>query len=633
MRTTFRPTAIILVLLLLAMPLTAAAPPTSGENLTISTNENWGEDAAMNGHVTVANGSTLTVSANITMGMDSSITVEEGGNLIVTNGALLSNGLNSGIRVNDFLATVSLNFGDIGQEGIVQLKFDHSIPIDTLFNITLGDTTVNASTSMQASGTTIIEFDANFSGENLVISFDSYYFTPTYLLWAKAIYGGGTIITQIAPEITNTSNAPLYWFQSGYDIIAHGSLSVISSQINGANITCEGLCNIEGSMLSGSAPISAATTATVTVSDATITGSRSDEDIILHDEASITYTNSQGTGGSTDGWIRLLSERVLQTNIPNGSLDITDLGYGKSDWNALTDSTGRVTLVSNDPTTEHKRIVEWMNGNGIVQQERGTITLSIGSSSSWGSYSTTVDAPATAFGTIDLPLPYLEVTTIQPEDITATVNRSIGAMVTVSNTGDVDTTANFRCYVDGNDADTKPSTLTATVAAGESKDIPIVWYMYKEGMQSLNCKAFLPATFSEIGDMVADLNGTTSDEVNWVYAEEIEETPYIIYIVAVLAFMGVALVAQRGVNKTYDEVPELPDDDEEEDEDEASEESPELEEKEEPEETEEPSEESPELEEKEDPEETEEPSDSIYDLVDESETEESEEEESEEDTD
>ena len=255
-----------------------------------------------------------------------------------------------------------------------------------------------------------------------------------------------------------------------------------------------------------------------------------------------------------------------------------------------------------------------MNGNGIVQQERGTITLSIGSSSSWGSYSTTVDAPATAFGTIDLPLPYLEVTTIQPEDITATVNRSIGAMVTVSNTGDVDTTANFRCYVDGNDADTQPSTLTATVAAGESKDIPIVWYMYKEGMQSLNCKAFLPATFSEIGGMVADLNGTTSDEVNWVYAEEIEETPYIIYIVAVLAFMGVALVAQRGVNKTYDEVPELPDDDEEEDEDEASEESPELEEKE-------------------DPEETEEPSDSIYDLVDESDTEESEEEESEEDTD
>ena len=604
MRTPFRPTAIVLVLLLLGVPLTSAAPPTSGEDVSISTNESWTEDGNMNGHVTVANGSTLTVSANITMGIDSSITVEEGGNLIVTNGALLSDDLNSGIRVNDFLATVSLNFGNIGQEGIIQLKFDHSIPADTLFNITLGETTVNASMSMQASGNAIVEFDANFSGENLVISFDTYYFTPTYLLWAKAIYGGGTIITQTASEITNTSNAPMYWFQSGYDIVAHGSLAIISSQVNGANITCDALCNIEDSTLMGSAPISASTTAAVTVSDTNITGSRSDEDIILHDDASISYVNSQGTGGSTDGWIRLLSERVIQTNIPNGSLDITDLGYGKSDWNDLTDSTGRIVLVAEGPTTEHKRIVEWMNGDGTVQQESATITLSIGSSSSWGSYSTTVDAPMTAFGTIELPLPYLEVSSIEPEANTATVNRSIGAMVTVTNTGDVGTTANFRCYVNGKDAETQPSTLIATVAAGESKDIPIVWYMYDEGMQSLNCKAFLPVTFSEIGDMVADLNGTSSDEVNWVFAEEIAETPYIIYIVAVIAFMLVALaVRKQASEKSYEELPELAEDELVEDEEETAVEV---------------------AQENESKDESPESDDSIYDFDDESETEESE---------
>ena len=613
MRTPFRPTAILLVLLLLGVPLTSAAPPTSGEDVTSSTNENWTEDGSMNGHVTVPNGSTLTVSANITMGTDSSITVEEGGNLIVTNGALLSDDLNSGIRVNDFLATVSLNFGNIGQEGVIQLKFDHSIPTNTLFNITLGETTVNASTSMQASGTTIIEFDANFSGDNLVVSFDTYYFTPTYLLWAKAIYGGGTIITQTASEITNTSNAPMYWFQSGYDIVAHGSLSIIASHVNGANITCDGLCNIEGSTLLGSAPISASTTAAVTVSDTAITGSRTDEDIILHDSASITYVNSQGTGGSTDGWIRLLSERVIQTNIPNGSLDITDLGYGESNWNDLTDSTGRVVLVAEGPTTEHRRIVEWMDGNGIVQQESATITLSIGSSSSWGSYSTTVDAPTTAYGTIELPLPYLEVSSIEPESNTATVNRSIGAMVTISNTGDVGTTANFRCYVNGNDAETQPSTLIATVAAGESKDIPIVWYMYDEGMQALNCKAFLPVTFTEIGDMVADMNGTSSDEVNWVYADEVSETPYIIYIVVVIAFMLVALAVRKQTSeKSYEEIPELAEEEEEELEEEAEAVEEEAEGISEPE---------PENESKD---EASKSGDLIYDLVDESETEESE---------
>lgn len=557
MRTLFRPSAIIIVLLLLTMPMAGAAPPATGEDVNLSSDENWDEDATMDGHVTVANGSTLTVSANITMEMDSSITVEEGGNLVITNGALLSNNINSGMSVNNLLASVTLNFGDLGQEGKIQLKFDHTIPIGTQFNITLGETTVNASTSMQQSGTNIIEFDANFSGDDLIVSFDTYYFTPTYLLWAKAIYGGGTTITQMAQNINGT-NAPLYWFQSGYDIIAHGSISVISSQIKGANISCESVCNFDDATLMGSAPISAATTASVTVSDATISGSRTDEDIILHDEATISYTNSQGTGGSTDGWIRLLSQRVIQTNIPNGSLDITDLGYAKADWNDLTDSNGQIILVSSDPTTEHKRIIEWMDGNGVVKQESSTITLSIGSSSPWGSYATTVNAPTSAYGTIELPLPYVTVTSIEPEANTATVNRSIGAMITVTNTGDVSTSANFRCYFDGEDADTQPSTLTATIEPGESKDIPLVWYMYDAGMQSLDCKALLPATFAEIGDLITDLNGTASDEINWVYAEEVEETPYLIYIVAVLAFMGIALVVSRQNSaKSYGEAPQI----------------------------------------------------------------------------
>ena len=126
MRSTFRPSAIFLTILMLTMPLAAAAPPASGENATISTNENWSDDATMNGHVTVANGTTLTVSANITMSTDSSITVEKGGNLVITNGGLLSNDMNSGIRVNDFLAAVTRTFGELGQAGVIQLKLDHN---------------------------------------------------------------------------------------------------------------------------------------------------------------------------------------------------------------------------------------------------------------------------------------------------------------------------------------------------------------------------------------------------------------------------------------------------------------------------------------------------------------------------
>ena len=81
----------------------------------------------MNGHVVVENGSTLTVNANITMETGSSITVEEGGQLVVTNGGLYSEDLNAGLMVNSMFATLTLNFGDIAESGVVQLKLDHVI--------------------------------------------------------------------------------------------------------------------------------------------------------------------------------------------------------------------------------------------------------------------------------------------------------------------------------------------------------------------------------------------------------------------------------------------------------------------------------------------------------------------------
>ena len=80
----------------------------------------------------------------------------------------------------------------------------------------------------------------------------------------------------------------------------------------------------------GSAPVEAATTASVAVLNSIISGSRSDEDIILHDDATIDYQNSQGTGGTTDAWIRLLSERTLTTNIPGGKFGHLRHGMGRS---------------------------------------------------------------------------------------------------------------------------------------------------------------------------------------------------------------------------------------------------------------------------------------------------------------
>lgn len=531
MRTRLHPLALILSLLFLTAPLAAAAPPAGGETNTIASSETWTEDAHMNGHVVVSSGSTLTVNANITMETGSSITVEDGGQLVVTNGALLSDDLNAGLMVNSMFATLTLNFGDLADEGALQLKFNHAIDASSKMNITLGNETINAS------GLDIVQFDAPLNNTDLIITFDSYYFTPTYVLWAKAIYGGGNTETLLAQDI-EASDAPLYWFQSGFNITAHGDFTATSSTISGADIRCEGLCRFDNTELVGSAPVEAASTSSVAVLNSIISGSRSDEDIILHDQAQITYTNSQGTGGTTDAWVRLLSQRSLSTNIPNGSLDIYDIGYRANDWNDLTDENGDIIFVEPGATNEWKRMVEWMDGDGVLHQEEATITLSI--TSSWGTFSKTIDAPSTTEGSIELDLPYVAVTSVSPESTTAVANKSVSGMVSVSNTGDADVSGvSIWCYNGDEVVDT--TQIVVSLTAGESKDVPFTWYMYEAGEVTLTCKPLLPSALSGISDLVVDTTGADSDVITWEYEEEIEDFPLIILIVALAGFVGLAL--------------------------------------------------------------------------------------------
>lgn len=530
--------ALLLTAMLLMMSSTAwAQPPTDGTTTTVSEDLTWSDDASMNGHVVVEDGATLTVEGHITMEAGSSITVNEGGELNLQGGSLTGESLDAGRMVNSVPTTaITVNFGDLAETGVVQLQFDHTIASGVNFNVSFGDETQNLS------GEDSVQFNAPLNGTSLTFTFTSYYFTPTYLTWAQAIHSGGSTVRHQAMDIAS-ENAPLYWFGAAFDITVNGQLNAEASNITGANISCQHHCRFNGANLVGSAPVHVANATSLEMVGSTVAGSRTDEDIVLHDEATIIYTNNVGTGGTTDAWIRLLSERVIQTNIPGGSLDITGIGWSASQWNDLTDDQGRIVLVAGEATNEHKRIVEWMDGQGNLGSEAANITLSI--TSNWGVFSTTVPAPRTAFGTINLDLPFVSITALEPEDITATVNSSLGFMMTVENTGDAAVTANVRCYMNGNDADTAPSTITVSVDAGGSTEVPVTWYAYEAGDLELTCRPFLPNALSALSDDVADMDGLTMAPINWQYADEVEDAPILIWATAVVVFGAIALGVAR----------------------------------------------------------------------------------------
>ena len=156
---------------------------------------------------------------------------------------------------------------------------------------------------------------------------------------------------------------------------------------------------MNGATATGSAPIHVTDSGSLSVDESMIQGSRTDEDIIVHDTGDITYTESSGTGGFTDAWIRLLSQRALHTNSGNITVHATGLGYYGSTVDNITNEAGHV----NYALSEHARIVEWMDGDGVYHKEDAEILLTL--SSSWGNYQTTIVAPMVPVSYTHLTLP------------------------------------------------------------------------------------------------------------------------------------------------------------------------------------------------------------------------------------
>ena len=291
----------------------------------------------------------------------------------------------------------------------------------------------------------------------------------------------------------------------------------------------------------GSAPINVEDGASIVVTSSIILGSRTDEDIIVHDLAEIIYTDNQGTGGVTDGWIRLLSQRQIQTNSGGITVHQTGIGYGSTTRDDFTDSNGLIDIGG----SEWKRIVEWVDQNGVYHSEDSELVFTL--STAWGDFSTTIPAPQTPTAVVNIPLPYIEVVSIDAEDTTAEVDKKIGAMVTVRNTGDAAATVNIWCYVGENLTET--TSLTTTLTPGEEKVLPVSWWANTDGPQILNCRALIPNVLKSIAGNVTNIEGGNSQEVGWYIGEETEDKPYVVYAILVVIIVLASTLFARNANK------------------------------------------------------------------------------------
>ncbi len=533
-------TAVSLIFLLLIASsmsaLTASAEVTNdGSTITVTGTETWNASNPIDLDMTVTDGATLFVDESTTVNAGVTITVATGGSLIL-NGDLMGSELDAGLLVYN-ATELHLNFGDLSETGQVRINFDHVIPETAMFNITIGDET------RDAVGFDHVDIPAPLNGTTLLVEFHIYYFFATQITSVQALHSGsgGTVVID-AEELNHTAGS-LKWNSAAFTLDVQGSFTMNSAIIAGAEISCAHICEINNATLTGSAPVHVLDGGALTVDSSMIQGSRTDEDIIVNDAAQISYTNSNGTGGQTDAWIRLLSQRSLQTNAGNITVHATGLGYWGSTIDNLTDSNGHVNFALSDQA----RIVEWVDGNGDYHQESAEILLTL--SSNWGNFNTTIVAPRTPTATAQVPLPYISVKSIDLKESTGSIGSKVSGDVVVENTGSVAVTGvNFWCYVGEELQDT--TQMTVSLMPGESKTVYVSWYANSVGTQALECRALVPNVLKSITGNITNTDGATSQDITWKVADEPEDQPLTIYAILVgIVLVGTYLFSNQASKK------------------------------------------------------------------------------------
>jgi hypothetical protein len=547
-------TAVSLVMLMLMVPLLAGLSATAemndnGTTITVTDTETWNASTPIDKNINIVSGASMFIDAATTVNQDVTITVQQGATLTL-NGDLSGEDFDAGLAVyND--TKLHLNFGDLSETGQVRITFDQVIPESAMFNLTIGEETRNAV------GEEYVDIPAPLNGTLLTVEFDVYYFYETQVLSVQALHTGSSGSVTIDAENINHTDGSLKWNSAAFSLNVVGSLNINNATIAGADIMCAGTCNMNGVTATGSAPIHVQDGGSLTVTGSEIQGSRTDEDIVVHDTADIEYTETTGTGGLTDAWIRLLSQRTLHTNAGNITVHATGLGYYGSTIDNITNDEGHVGYA----LSEHARIVEWVDGSGDYHQENAEILLTL--SSNWGDYAITVDAPRTPTASVAVPLPYINVKSIDLEDDKGYTNSGLSGDVVIENTGNAGATGmNFWCYVDGELQDT--SQLVVSLDAGETKTVYVTWYTNSPGLKSLECTPLVPNIMKSITSNITNTEGSTSQLISWNLAEETEDQPLMIFGLLILVILAGGYVVANQASKAAMRKPDQPEEFEEE---------------------------------------------------------------------
>mgnify|MGYP001188382122 FL=1 len=493
--------AILLTLIiLLSQPLVSAAD--------ISEDVEADSNGTLSGEYSVQNNATWTVSGDYEIAEDTSIVVEEGSTMIVTGSMTAESSPQLNLAGT---ANVLVPVGNLGESGTLRIIFAEEI----LYGITIeinNDSTENWTGSQ-------FDWVGGMDVDNLTVNITTHPFQISAISNITLSPQGATPVLRDAEQLSGEGTSLVIPDRANaWSIDVQGTL-IVTGSIFGAAISCSGTCTLNGAQMTSTGPIEV--TGSITVTDSTLSGGISDEDIIIWDDASVEWTNSTGTGGVTDNWVNILTTRTV--GVQNGYVVFygENMGYDSTSTSPLADNNtfdpeNQGDNVIEIADNERERMVRWQDGNGELHVESASARVVL--ATPWGTYEKIIPTiPHVNHFEVVIDTPSLSFDSLVASDNENNINSRLGVMATITNSGSVDATFIIERVSNRTDANVG-TTVPHTVEADSTLEIPMNWDSAYEGDLILECDIFTPYHFE--GFEVVTTGTASTESVAWSEVED-----------------------------------------------------------------------------------------------------------------
>ena len=526
------------------------SPPSDGSSITITESTVWGDDASLDGSVSIANGAILDVTANISIAFNSSINVQSGGTLNLDQGSLWSENTPAWLQMSDFNSSLTIPLD--GSSGSLTVKVD--------FTQSFNDTQPYNDSEPWVSVWLGNEDSVNVSGNSIDVTTESDGNDSIVLnLNANGFYSWVVIDEITIAQSTGSEKVGDLWsleknnllftgFSSwGLDVEQGGVLSITNSTIRGVDLNCDGDISIIDSAISRFDHLEIGSTGSIDVIRSNLSGSIDDEDIEAKVGANVSWDEeSTGSGGVVDRYTIILPQQTITTPLPLTEVDFAGLGYNNVSGTYSSDLAGNIQLPNN-------RIVAWMDSDGNHHTDQASVQSVVfdGVTESWGVFYSNQTIPF-SLGlnptvNLGLNLPLVQVTKVEFVESVDEVdtNQPVKMKVTVSNSG-ASASIRLACKVNEIDANTNPLTIPIEVAANSENTAEFYWTYTSEGSAQLNCNPLLPSAFKDFSDLVMEVS---DEEATTTFVAPIEADEggivTIMLIAIVIVVIGVIFAAGK----------------------------------------------------------------------------------------